>query len=158
MKNIFLFISLLISFSSIAQKFTLGQLQNLYNSDNSFFDTYAVENGYQFASAVDSFITYNYKDGSLYNKLEITTMPGMLNKGIKERCIAWTFKSSDNYLAIKKELADKKYQLFKSENGKEDYTSVQHFYYSDKVYVIQLTVAKMDFYKVPVYVVVVRKI
>jgi len=48
--------------------------------------------------------------------------------------------------------------MFQSVGGNKDYTNVQHFYYSDKIYVIQLTVAKMDFYKIPVYVVVVRKI
>jgi len=100
MKSTFLFIALLISFVSVGQKFTLTQLQNLYNSDNSFFDTYAVENGYQFASAKDSFITYNYNDGSLYNKLEIEMMPGIFDKGLKERC--WRLRSKFTSVSVAK--------------------------------------------------------
>ena len=137
MKNIFLFIAILISFNSFSQKFTLNQLENLYETDNSFFNTFAVGNDYQFASANDSIITYNYKDGSLYNRLEIETLPGMFDKGTKERCIAWTFTSADNYLAIKNELADKKFQLFQTLNGNNDYTSAEHFYYSNKVLMLR---------------------
>lgn len=158
MKKNFLFIAiLLIYFNSFSQKFTIGQLQTLYNSNNSFFDTYAVENGYQFTSANDSVISYNYRDGSLYNRLSIEQMPKMLYKEISERCIVWTFTSANNYLAIKKELADEKYELFQSANSDEAGTSAQYFFYLNKVYLIELTVAKMNFYKYPVYAVVVRK-
>ena len=158
MKKVLLLPFVLLAVCSFGQKFTLTQLQKLYDKDDSFFDTYAIQNNYQFASAKDSFVTYNYHDGSLFNRLEIETLPGMFNKSIKERCIAWTFTSDENYLAIKKELSDNNYQLFKSLNGNNDYTSAQHFYYTNKVYVVHLTVAKMNFMKVPVYVVVIRKV
>ena len=149
---------ILLAAYSFGQKFTLNQLQSLYNADNSFLDTYAVQKDYQFEYAKDSIVSYNYKDGSMYNRIAAETLPGMFDKSAKERCIAWTFTSTENYLAFKKELTDQDYELFENLTGNNNYTSAQNFYYTNKEYVIQLTVAKMDFYKLPVYVVMVRKI
>jgi hypothetical protein len=156
----FLILLLVVTIQShaVSQKFTVSELVTLYNNDNSFFDTFVLQKGYNFSDANKNVIFYVYKNDQWnFNSINIVYRKEPLDTLKQERCISWTFTSDTSYLRLKNELANNGYKLFDEYTNKDDYSSTNTFMYENGEYKMQVVPQKLSIYKKVVYNVLIMK-